>query len=564
MNDSVPKVKVYALILLTATAVVAPLIFSGYYPGDDVNHHVSLWFETARQWNEGIAYARWAGQATYGYGNPAMVFYPPLSRILGGILVTCLPSSMVLGAYCWLGLVLGGFSFFYLCREFFDDRSSVVAAFAYVINPYNLLVVYIRCAFAEFLAAALFPLFILAVCRLGKRGARSVALLALWIGVIWLTNIPAAIIANYVAAVIVVVLTLVRRSKSLPALFALAEISGTGLAAFYLLPAWYQQPLIDVGGTIFGNPLKSFLLMGGWYHSTQWRDVILNTGFLWQVFVGGVAWFYAREFCSKRRDVAIALTTVLVASILMCLPVSGVVWRHAPFLSYVQFPWRWLFPLDLVVAFFLAAALIRIESRAWLAVAACACSFLIILSCSAIRKGVLDWKEFSARFQSGAGVETAGDYIPRAAGEFPEEGAPPVWLPSPRFILLDQAGRDRQFQAPHHTPSESANLPAVSVQSWKTEARVFTVDSPEPARVRVRLLYYPGWHVLVNGTEVHPVERDDHDAVVVRVPSGHSRVQLVFKSTPDETWGMIVSGLVTILVVALLLPTFIPRGALRP
>ncbi len=102
--------------------------------------------------------------------------------------------------------------------------------------------------------------------------------------------------------------------------------------------------------------------------------------------------------------------------------------------------------------------------------------------------------------------------------------------------------------------ADSVNLTKLAVQSWQTESRIFTVDSSQPARVRIRLFYYPGWHVWVNGSEIKEVERDAHDAVVVRIPSGHSHVLLVFKNTPDETWGMIISGLVAVLVADLALP----------
>ena len=224
MRNSVSRTKVCALILLASTAVIASFFSVGYYPSTDVPFHVGFWFEVVRQWHEGIAYARWAGQSMYGYGNPTLIFYPPLSRILGGVLVACLPSRMALGAYGWLGLVLGGFGSFRLCREIFDDRSSLVAAFAYVINPYCLAVLYIRGALSEFLAAALFPWFILAVYRVDEKGKRSVAVLGLLIALLWLTNVPAGVIANYTAAIIVLVLAWVRRSKALLGLLLLAEI----------------------------------------------------------------------------------------------------------------------------------------------------------------------------------------------------------------------------------------------------------------------------------------------------------------------------------------------------
>lgn len=547
VSNSVSRFRICVLILLTATAAVAPLISYGYYPGDDVAFHTSLWFETARQWREGILYARWAGQATFGYGNPAMVFYPPLSRILGGALAACLPLRMVLATYTWLGLVLGGFSFFYMAREFIDDRSSLVGAFAYIINPYNLEVVYIRCAFAEFLAAALFPLFVLAVFRLGAKGKRSIAMLALWIAVFWLTNIPAAIIANYLAALMVLALALLRKSKSLLASFVVAEVLGAGLAAFYLLPARVERPLIDVGQIFAWDPLANFLLMSTWYKDTSWLRVMLNAGFLWEVVVGAVAWLSARKFWGERRDVSAALGAVLGCSTLMCISVSRLLWQYAPFLHYVQFPWRWLFPLNFAAVFFVAAAVMQIKRHSWLAVVACGCSLLIILSSFTVRKRVLNWEELAAPLLSGAPIEGAGDYIPRAAGYDADSGVPP-WVPTPRFVLLDHAEEDQQALA------GSTTLPDISIQSWKTESRVFTVDSSQPVQVRIRLFYFPGWHVLLNGTEVEDVERDAHDAVVVQVPSGHSRVQLEFKRTRDQTWGVIISFLVAILVVALSLP----------
>jgi uncharacterized membrane protein len=555
-------VTVCAVIVLAATAVVAPYFSLGYYLGHDIEFHVSLWFATARQWGEGVAYARWAGQVANGYGDPALLFYPPLSRILGGALVACLPSRVALGAFGWLGILLGGFSFFCLCREFFDDRSSLAAAFAYAINPYILADLYIRCAFAEFLAAALFPLFILTVLRLGGNGKRSVALLALMIALLWLTSIPGAVIANYIAALVVLALAWVRKSKSILGLFLLAEVLGAGLAAFYLFPAWYQQGWIHHEYITGMDPLGSFLLWSNLYVSATPRFAgILNTGFFWQFLVGGTAWLYASKFHLERRDVSTALATVAVVSMLMTLPVSVIVWICAPFLSYVQFPWRWLFPFNLAVSFFLGAALSENEKRSWFGAAACAYSLLLIFSFAAIRVRVLNWQEFAAPFESGAeygvlqsdeDILVAGDYVPIAV-PMPERdyAMAPAWAHASRLELLDQGEKDRQSPLSGGMLSESAKHTAISVQSWETESRVFTVDSPQPARVQVRLFYYPGWHVSVNGSEVEPVEVDRHGVVVVRVPSGHSLVRVEFKRTPSEIWGMIISGMILIFVAFL-------------
>jgi hypothetical protein len=538
-------------LLLTATAVVVPLISFGYYPGDDLSFHTSLWFETARQWHEGIPYARWAGQAAYGYGTPAMVFYPPLSRILGGALVALLPSRWILATYGWLVLVLAGFSFFYMAREFLDDRASLLGAFAYIVNPYNLSVLYVRCAFAEFLAAGLFPLLVLSIFRLNTKGKRSIAVLAVCVAAFWLTNIPAAVIASYLAAVVIVVLALVRKSKSLLLRFVVAEVLGVGMAAFYLLPARAERPLIDIGQIFALNPLASFLLTSGWYNHGSWIELILNVGFLWQAAVGLAAWLIAKKLWTDRRDISIALLVVLGFSALMCVSTSSLLWKYAPFLPYVQFPWRWLFAVNFAAAFFLAAAVLKIERHAWLGVAACACSFLIFFSYSSVRKRVLNWEELEAPLRSAAPIEGAGDYVPRASGFDPDSRAP-AWMPTPRFVALDRDPMESQAPVARPPAAQSLNLPVTSIQSWKTESRAFSIDSVEPVCVRVRLFYFPGWHVLVNGVEVKPVERDEHDAMVVQAAPGHTRVQLEYKRTPDQNCGIVVSALIAALVAALL------------
>ncbi len=46
----------------------------------------------------------------------------------------------------------------------------------------------------------------------------------------------------------------------------------------------------------------------------------------------------------------------------------------------------------------------------------------------------------------------------------------------------------------------------------------------------------------IDGKASNPVTTDDAlGAIVLLVPAGHSRVQLVYQSTPDQKWGMLLS-----------------------
>jgi hypothetical protein len=144
--------------MVTAFVVVLPFSFLGIPSGHDFEFHMNSWMEVLGQWKLGIIYPRWAALAHYGYGEPRFIFYPPASWTLGAILGAILPWKLVPGTFVWLVLSLSGYSMFLLARGWLARRDAIFAAALYVANPYHLVVVYWRSAFAELLGGALLPL----------------------------------------------------------------------------------------------------------------------------------------------------------------------------------------------------------------------------------------------------------------------------------------------------------------------------------------------------------------------------------------------------------------------
>ncbi len=134
---------------------------------------------------------------------------------------------------------------FLLSRVWLRRNDAIFAATFYAVNPYFLVIVYWRSAFAELLVGALLPLLALFVWRLSRKG-RALIPLALIVAAAWLTNIPAAVMVTYSLGLLVLIVAIGTRSPDTAGRGLLAVAIGMALASFYLLPAIYEQKWINI------------------------------------------------------------------------------------------------------------------------------------------------------------------------------------------------------------------------------------------------------------------------------------------------------------------------------
>src|SRR5262249_10485546 len=156
-------------------------------------------------------------------------FYPPFSWTMGALLGLVLPWKLVPAAYIWIVLTLCGSSMFILARRWLQPSSAIWAAAFYAANPYHLVVVDWRSAFAELLAAAWLPLLLLLALKLDEDGARGIAPLGVVLAAGWLTNLPSAVMMNYSLVVLAVCIAILRKSWIVPLCAAAACVLGAGL-----------------------------------------------------------------------------------------------------------------------------------------------------------------------------------------------------------------------------------------------------------------------------------------------------------------------------------------------
>jgi hypothetical protein len=525
------------VVMATAFLVILPFFFLGNPSGHDFEFHVNSWMEVLGQWRQGIIYPRWAALAQYGYGEARFIFYPPISWTLGASLGVFLPWRVVPGAYIWLALTLSGCSMFLLARRWLGYRDAIFAAALYAANPYYIVIVYWRSAFAELLAGALLPLLLLSALRLEQDEAEPALPLVLIVTAAWLTNIPAAIILNYSLVLLILILAILRRSPKLLVRGGLAVLLGAALAAFFLVPAAYEQKWVNIAEALSPGvrPQDNFLFKNISDIDHNRFNLFVSVIATAEMIVLVIAAFFSRPWRRQQPQAWWTLFGWALVSTLLNFSFTVWLWDYLPELRYLQLPWRWLLCLNLTFALFVTMA-----SRRWLVRALICLSMLAVIIFVGHRVQTPWWEKaedltqmLNAQ-QSGAGYEGTDEYVP--VGGDPYE----IKQDAPWVTLND-------------TLLPSVQSSRIQIQQWDAESRSFTADLAQPGQLVLRLFNYPAWHVEVNARAVTTATRAVTGQMLIPLQAGQNLVRITFSRTWDRTVGAIISATTALFLGAFVL-----------
>ena len=527
-------------ICAAALAIEIPFLFFGTPSGHDVEFHLYSWLDVLAQWKHGIVYPRWAAMAHFGYGEPRFVFYPPASWMLGALLAAIVPWKLASSVYIWMALVASGASMFALARKWLDRRNAMFAAVLYAVNPYHLVIVYWRSAFAELLASCLVPLLVLAIMRLVEDDSwRAAVPLAFVLAAAWLTNAPAAVMIHYSLALLLLAFAWQQRSPRLLLFGGVAVALGACLAAFYLLPAIYEQKWVNIAEAISAGsrPQDNFLFI----HTTDAAHDAFNHIVTWVACLEIVGTLAAAWAAKSWRDEKPTLWRALfgwaVACSVIMFPATALLWRFLPKLAFMQFPWRWLLCLSMIFSIFVTIGV----RRWWTRAAVCLVALLMIVG--AWRRiqppwwdNASDLREMQDDMSDKLGYEGTDEYTPTGIDA----------------SAIDQAGADAadggNRQAPPSVTSYGTAQADIHVDRWDAESKMFTAQTPASEQLALRLFPYPAWRVEVNGrvvqaSVVKETTGQDAEKMLIPIGAGFSRVQITFVRTWDRTVGGWVSAL---------------------
>lgn len=591
----------YILLPLAALIATLPLFVHGCSCGHDFDFHLLSWLEAASQFRHGTLNPHWAFAPAFNAGEPRFVFYPPLSWTLGALLTMLLPISVVPAIFTLLVLTAAGFAMYRLAAHFTSPNAALVAATLYIANPYMLFNAFERTAYAELLAAVWLPLLFLAA--LHKRP--SIQGIALPVALLWLTNAPAAVMGCYTLALIIFIRLFTRSNPGAPGPDSRTRISasslqlaitttagtavGLALAAFYLIPAAYERRFVQIAMAIIPNMrFQDNFLFG--HTSDAPHNVVLQTASLLAVTLltltfasltaallrtrsNSVILSEAQSTQSKdlhetetvSTSPALSTSNLLLVCLILTLciaflliPLSTPLWNHLPELAFLQFPWRLLSILAVVLAL-AVAALLRTTSFNPAITATSALLLVSVFTFPAIktfRQGceVKDLPATQAQaFAQHQGVEATDEYTPTDAdNDVLRADDPPFWLSTDPAAFApgttpNPAATDPNFSAPTPAKHPPAQAPMH-----------LTLNAPGPEALILNLRDYPAWQITrrSEGMQVtnvkHALQRDD-GLLAIELPQGQSTIDITWHRTADEHLGLVVTAISCLLFAALTL-----------
>lgn len=529
------------LIIIFSGLVVWPLFVPGYF-----SHHDDLQimrvFEMRKCFADFQIPCRWVPDMGYGNGYPLFNFYGVFPYYLGGV------ASFVLGyvgaakLLFFLPLVLGGVGMYLLSKEIFGKIPGFVGGVLYLFAPYRALDSYVRGAVGESFSIALIPFAFYFYLKLIKsKNWKYFQLATISTGLLLVSHNIMTLLFSPILFVWILFLLHEEKWKRTKVVF-LSLVISFGLAAFFLLPAFFEKQLVQTESLTRAEldfraqfvKVSQLFLDRSWNYSgsapLSGNTISYQIG--WPHWWLVVLSFIAVVINKKRKDIFLFTFLFLIFNfgVLMTHNKSAFIWENIKILSFVQFPWRFLsiviFSGSLMGAYFLT----HFKNR-WLKILSL---LIVVLSVG------LNWKYFRPeRFykdltddmklsgqnfidqQKGALL----DYLPKTALE------PRELSPGKPYVVAGDA----------------------KIENFVNKSNIweFRIKVNKGALIEVPVFDFPNWTVYVNNKKITHTNDNILGRIGFNLPQGEFKIQGRFLNTPIRALGNTITLLNLLLLIGI-------------
>ncbi len=508
-------------------------------------------------------YPRWMPELVGGYGSPLFNYYAPGAYYLAEAwrLLGAGYDSAISLAYAGM-VAAGGLGMYFFAHDVFDNPAkpddprwpALVAAVAFTYAPHLAVNIYSRGALSETAAQVILPWTMWSFRRVLRSGRpeRYWLLAALSLAALALAHTIALLFFPPLLLAYLVFLWVRTRAWRTAGWVTVAGLTAMGLSAFFWAPLIGERAYVNAASMATARVWlqESFWTWPDWRHGLagavgSWPsplDPSFGLGYkefsnqlrVEQVALAGVGFVLARV----RRDEWWFFGALVVACGLAMSRVTEPLWLAVPSLAVIQFPWRLLTVVDLLLALFTAGALTRIRAGRWRATAGLALLLVIVVLQTPSTERLQSIDPDNATFgpavlaqyehQYGAlGLTTTQDFILR-------------------WMALNRSPFGPVQPAANSTPT---TVSLVAANAYDVD---ITVTSAGASQLVLATSYFPAWRATMgDGRDLPVYPSTSLGLLTVTVPDGTNRVRVYWSPTPLQ-WGASVASLVTLAAVGVL------------
>jgi hypothetical protein len=581
LTASSPHLPSLWLILALSIFAWSPLLTPAYFfNAHDARHSVFFLVEFDQTFRDGFWWPRWSPDFAFGYGYPLFNLYAPLAfyaaemlHLLGLSFTTAVKTMYVLAT---IGAGVGTYGF---TQRLFGPQAGLLAAVVYMYAPFHLVEIFVRSAYAEFVALAVIPFVFWAFTELvATPSLRRVALAGLSYGLLALTHHTIFFTFTPFLMLYLLALILAKARFRLKPLIAhsmytaAAGLLGLALAAVYLIPVIAETRYIKVEQWTSGsyNYLQHFVYFAQFF-SPEWgygyAGVGLADDFSFQlgIVVIALTFFALVRLISRsfpQRGMAFFFFASTLVIIFLMSPLAEFIWQVVPIATLVQFPWRLLGMAAFTMSVVAGALLAEDNSQ-------------LSMSNSDPHPSSIFYPPSSIFYPPSSLLYLLCLVVVLASFPYtlPQYTEIPDWAETPlavvnwdRGSIIDRVGMVSFTQEqPQTSPLEQQYLngqPLSAATILTGQGRVETlhrggassrvkVSAAEPVTLQFYTYDYPGWRVTLDGQPILHRHEPPFGLITVDVPAGEHTVLLRMGSTPPRTIGTISSVLALLVIIGL-------------
>ncbi|MGD1901200.1 MAG: hypothetical protein ACFB9N_03055 [Geitlerinemataceae cyanobacterium] len=525
-------------IALLSLGIASIAIHWRFFLGEDILGHDVMWHTLwinhfSQHIQDGVIYPRWLAETNYGYGSPTFVFYPPLPYYFAFLFKGLANWSMnwtFAGVYS-LTSFLSGLGMYGYRRRAWGRFAALMAGLLFLLAPVCFVDRYARAALSAAVATMWLPwgLWLTDAAATHPRARWGVAGVSAGLTI---SNLPALLLFVLLWVPYAVATQWRRGWRTL--LATLASIGfGWGLVGTYIIPAAFERHLVRIDESIPSVAGGVLLNLIG---ASNPNGFVNNAAKIWTVdvvcFV--VALCAAVAICAKRKQGwSVSGQMALAFGLLIFLThrVSAPIWANISLLEYVQFPWRLLPVMSLLVAWAIGYVLsfAKMQPR-WLGAAALCVGLGLLALRSAVGVAVA--------------LDAASIQNNTKADRYNPEVVERIELAAQRPLV--PALEDVPEYRPAQTSPPIPNEPLISfsgsaeLERWTPNDRAVTTEATAPSTLAFRLYCYPAWKLELDG-QPQNLNCSPDGTIEVEVPSGKHRVSLHYGWTTASRSGAVVA-----------------------